>query len=138
MKVDGRCHCGNITYTAEIDPETVAICHCTDCQTLSGSAFRTIVPGPAKGFELRSGTLKIYVKTAESGNPRAQAFCPDCGTPIYSAAPKDPPFYSLRVGAIVQRGELKPKAQSWCRSALGWLPELGGRKNEKAAPPPPK
>jgi hypothetical protein len=26
----------------EIDPETVMICHRTDCQTLSGSAFRTV------------------------------------------------------------------------------------------------
>jgi len=37
MKVDGRCHCGYITYEAEIDLENL-ICHCTDCQTLSGSA----------------------------------------------------------------------------------------------------
>jgi hypothetical protein len=43
MKIDGRCHCGYITYEAEIDPEKVMICHCTDCQTLSGSAFRTVV-----------------------------------------------------------------------------------------------
>ena len=34
MKVDGRCHCGSSPYEAEIDPEKVAICHCTDCQTL--------------------------------------------------------------------------------------------------------
>ena len=37
MKIDGRCHCGCITYEAEIDPDKVMICHCTDCQTLSGS-----------------------------------------------------------------------------------------------------
>jgi hypothetical protein len=44
MKIDGRCHCGNVSYEAEIDPEKVMICHCTDCQMLSGSAFRTVVP----------------------------------------------------------------------------------------------
>ena len=44
MKVDGRCHCGYIRYEAEIDPDTVAICNCTDGQILSGSAFRTVVP----------------------------------------------------------------------------------------------
>ena len=41
MKIDGGYHCGYITYEAEADPEKVGICHCTDCQTLSGSAFRT-------------------------------------------------------------------------------------------------
>ena len=35
---------------------------------------------------MRSGTPKIYIKTAESGNKRAHAFCPGCGTPIYAAA----------------------------------------------------
>ena len=44
MKVDGRCHCGFLSYVAEVDPEQVEICHCTDCQTLSGSAFRVVVP----------------------------------------------------------------------------------------------
>jgi hypothetical protein len=34
MKIDGGCHCGYITYVAEIDPDKVGICHCTDCQTL--------------------------------------------------------------------------------------------------------
>jgi len=44
MKIDGRCHCGLITYEKEIDPEKVMICHGTDCQTLTGSAFRTFRP----------------------------------------------------------------------------------------------
>ena len=26
MKIDGGCHCGAITYRAEIDPETVIVC----------------------------------------------------------------------------------------------------------------
>jgi hypothetical protein len=39
MKIDGRCHCGYITYEAEIEPEKVMICHCADCQTLSAPHF---------------------------------------------------------------------------------------------------
>jgi len=38
MIIDGGCHCGQFSYRAEVDPDTVIICHCTDCQTLSGSA----------------------------------------------------------------------------------------------------
>jgi hypothetical protein len=44
VKIDGGCHCGFITYEGEADPETATICHCADCQQLSGSAFRTAVP----------------------------------------------------------------------------------------------
>ena len=134
MKIDGGCHCGAIRYEAQIDPAQVMICHCTDCQTLSGSAFRTVVPAPAAGFRLLQGNPKVYVKTAESGNPRQQAFCADCGTPIYSAAMENTPAYSLRVGSIRQRAELKPRAQVWFRSALSWLPELSGtQKHETRA-----
>jgi hypothetical protein len=62
MKMDGSCHCGRIRFEAEIDPVKVVICHCTDCQTLSGSAFRTVVPANEGTFVLRSGEPKIYVK----------------------------------------------------------------------------
>lgn len=44
MKADGHCLCGYLTYEAEVDADQVEICHCTDCQTLSGSAFRVTVP----------------------------------------------------------------------------------------------
>lgn len=124
MKIDGSCHCGYITYTAEIDPENVGICHCTDCQTLSGSPYRVSVQARKEAFKLVTGEPRIYVKTAESGNKRAQAFCPQCGTPIYSSAVGDPPNYNLRVGAISQRADLKPKRQQWCRSARDWVMDL--------------
>ena len=67
MKVTGRCHCGQISFEAEIDPAQVRICHCTDCQTLTGTAFRTTVPSLPGTFVLRSGTPKIYIKTQKAG-----------------------------------------------------------------------
>lgn len=123
MKIDGGCHCGSITYVAEIDPDKVGICHCTDCQTLSGSAFRNSVPATKDAFSLR-GKPKIYVKTAESGNKRAQAFCPECGTHIYAADATDPQVFNIRVGTARQRAELRPKSQGWCRSSLDWVMDL--------------
>ena len=122
MKVDGGCHCGAIRYEAVVDAAKAMICHCSDCQTLSGSAFRTVVP--ALEFRLLSGQPKVYVKTAESGNQRQQAFCAECGTPIYSGAVSGTPAYFLRIGSIRQREQLPAKAQVWCRSALGWLQDL--------------
>ena len=120
MKIDGGCHCGKITYEAEVDLNVVGICHCTDCQTLSGSAYRCTVSAPAEDFVLH-GEPKTYFKTAESGAKRAHAFCPDCGTPIYAAATSNPTAYSLRIGNIRQRAQLgKPRRQIWCRSALPW------------------
>jgi hypothetical protein len=125
MKIDGGCHCGYITYEAEADPERVNICHCTDCQKLSGSAFRTGIRVASDSFRMISGEPTIYVKTAESGRKRAQAFCPRCGSPIYaSRVGNAPTVYNIRLGTVRQRDQFVPKAQFWSRSQLHWLPSL--------------
>ena len=128
MKVTGRCHCGGISFEAEIDPAQVRICHCTDCQTLSGSAFRVNVGSLPGTFRLLSGTPKTYTKTtADSGNPRAHGFCPDCGTPLWATSTDaNPSSYGLRVGTLDCRAELRPSRQGWFRSALPWSQDLSG------------
>ena len=125
MRIDGACHCGSIRYEAEIDPEAVIICHCTDCQTNSATAFRYGVLVAAADFKLLTGTPKRYLKTAESGRQRALAFCGDCGTSLYGCDATDAPsMFSLRLGTARQRTELKPRRQIWHRSALPWLAEI--------------
>ena len=126
MKIDGTCHCGAIAYEAEIDPQKVEICHCTDCQTLTGTTFRTVVPAEPGSFSILKGQPKIYVKTADSGNKRQQAFCGNCGTPIYATSAGDgPKSYGIRVGSIRQRDQLVPKLQYWTRSAQPWVGGIG-------------
>jgi hypothetical protein len=125
MKIDGRCHCGAISYEAEIDLDNVMICHCTDCQALSGSAFRTVVLTREGSFRLVSGRPTIYVKTGDNGSRRQQAFCPECGSPIYSApADGEARVHSIRLGTVRQRRDLQPQTQIWSRSALPWLGRL--------------
>ena len=121
MKVQGSCHCGQIRYEADVDPESVNICNCTDCQMLTGSAFRVSVHAPAATFRLLTGRPKAYVKTADTGTRRRHSFCPDCGTPVCSSADRDdPPTYSLRVGCLDQRANLPPKKRNWLKSAMAW------------------
>ena len=43
MKIDGGCHCGAIRFEAEVNPRRTIICHCTDCQTISGAPYRVNV-----------------------------------------------------------------------------------------------
>ena len=125
MKIDGQCHCGAIAYEAELDPAKVGLCHCTDCQSLSASAFRTVAIVSADTFRLTKGTPKEYVKIAESGNPRVQAFCSDCGSALYACdVGGNPQVYNLRAGTIRQRDDLTPKFQVFRSSAAAWMPEL--------------
>jgi hypothetical protein len=92
---------------------------------LPGTAFRTVVFVPESQFKLHSGSLKTYVKVADSGNKRAIMFCPECGTQIYATSVDgDERILGLRIGTAHQRAELPPKKQYWCRSALDWVANL--------------
>jgi hypothetical protein len=126
MHIDGACACGGIRIEGEADPATVSVCHCTDCQTATGTAFRVSIP--VAGAHLKvTGKPAIYIKTtADSGNPRAQAFCPTCGSPIYSTTPGEgqQASYMVRVGILRQRDQLVPKRQIWWRSARNWVTGL--------------
>jgi hypothetical protein len=124
MHVQGHCHCGQISYAADVDPADVSICHCTDCQMFTGSAYRVSVRTPVQSFRLLSGEPRTYIKTADSGARRIHAFCANCGTPVYASAIQNPPTYSLRVGCLQQRAELPPRKQIWCRSSVAWSANL--------------
>lgn len=85
------------------------VCHCTDCQVLSGSAFRLSVPVINDSFRFVSGVAKTHVKTAASGNKRVLAFCPECGTSVYSRPEEGKAgYFGLRVGSLRQRCDLVP------------------------------
>lgn len=127
MHIDGHCHCGSVTYEAEIDPAEVGICHCTDCQRLTGSAFRVTVSTPAAQFRLTGKMPRRYEKRADNGALRLQFFCGDCGSPVYTTgAGKDAEIVGIRWGSINQRAALRPRDQIWCSSAVGWLDAITG------------
>ena len=73
MQIHGSCHCHSVQYEAVVDPERTTICHCTDCQNLTGSAYRVSVPAIEGTFRLTAGKPSIYVKVGDSGARRAQA-----------------------------------------------------------------
>ena len=126
MKIDGGCSCGAIKIEGEADPEKTQICHCTDCQTSTGTAFRVSIPVPGTTFKM-TGQPNIYVKTtADSGKPRVQAFCGTCASPIYSTTLGEgvQPSYTVRVGILRQRDQLTPRRQQWWRSARPWVTTL--------------
>lgn len=120
MLIHGSCHCEAVRFTAEIDPTQVTVCHCSDCQVLSGAPMRAIVRATIGDFALQ-GTVKAYTKTAQSGQHRDQVFCPVCGTPLYGCAAQNPEFVVIRLGCVSEREQLPPQRQIWTASAMPWL-----------------
>jgi hypothetical protein len=124
MHVTGKCHCGAVSFSAEVEKDKVIVCHCTDCQVMASSAFRVGALVLRESFSIR-GQVSEYRKIGTSGNERSLVFCPVCATSIYSYMKNDPgPYLSLRLGGIDQFKELIPVHQIWQQSALPWLAQL--------------
>src|SRR5246127_2825405 len=136
MKIDGRCHCGYVTFEAEADPETTTICNCTDCQTMSGAPLRAVIITRPGTFVLLSGKPTEYRKTADSGNVRVQGFCPHCGTALYATSVGDEQKpYNVRLGSLRQRNELVPRRQIFVRSQQAWVNDLNSIQKFDRMPP---
>ena len=119
MKINGSCHCGKITLTAEVDPSTLNSCHCTDCQIISGGLCRTGVAAKAENISI-NGVVAEYTKVAESGRKRVLGFYDTCGTGLYGADAEKKNFV-IRLGFLNQRDELIPIKHIYRDSAASWL-----------------
>ena len=119
IDIDGQCHCGEISLKAKVAPQMVVACHCTDCQTFSGGPVRMVAIVPADHFHM-TGTPSEYVKTAESGNKRIQAFCGTCGSQLF-AADAEKTTFNIRGGCLRQRDSLVPTKHLFGTSSAPWL-----------------
>ncbi|WP_320200851.1 GFA family protein [Agrobacterium sp. rho-13.3] len=125
MHITGQCHCGHVTFEADANPDRVGICHCTDCQRLTGSPFRVTVMVERSALKLGDNQPKVYRKTADNGRGRKQHFCPQCGSPLFTSGEGDDANeWGIRWGSINERDALVPKAQIWTRSAVDWVSDI--------------
>ena len=76
-------------------------------------------------FRFLTGTPSTDVKTAASGKRRELAFCPTCGTSVFSRPEGGSEgYFGLRVGSLRQKSQLVPHMQTRRRSALEWIDNI--------------
>ncbi len=119
----GGCQCGAVRYQLTAPPEMLYVCHCSDCQKQSSSAFgmSLIVQRDAVDFTEGAEYLKIWDTHGGDGQLKRCAFCPECGTRIYHASADDDASISIKAGALDDTGWLRPVAHIWLQSAQPWL-----------------
>ena len=118
---DGGCQCGALRYRVEGEPVAVGICHCTQCQKQSGSAFGMSFIVRKEAFRLLSGSPKTFTRTSDSGRPVVCAFCPDCGTRIYHETRWLDGVVNIKPGTLDDTSFLRPQAQIWTAKKQGWV-----------------
>jgi hypothetical protein len=63
----GGCACGAIRYEITTFPQLLYACHCTDCQTQSGSAFALNMPVDTNALRFVKGEPKGGIRSPRNG-----------------------------------------------------------------------
>jgi len=119
----GGCQCGNIRYELKGAPQMLYICHCTDCQKQSSSAFgMSLMMNPRDiDFSRSKKQLQTWDTRGEDGLIKRCGFCPDCGTRIMHGSEDPDESVSIKAGSLDDTGGLQPVAHIWLRSAQSWI-----------------
>jgi len=120
----GGCACGAARYQITGEPLSVHACHCTDCQTLSGSAFGLSMILKQTDMALTAGEVAIN-KFATDHNQMHRHHCIECGAALWFSSPEYAGIVALKPGTLDNTFWLRPVAHLWVRSAQPWL-DLGG------------
>lgn len=107
MENTGGCACGAIRFRVTAPFIATGACHCTDCQKASGGGPNYVALVPKGALEVTGGEAKYYIRKGDSGGEARRAFCPDCGTPLWSE-PEHLPFIPVKTGALDEGADLKP------------------------------
>ena len=111
--------CGEVRFLANAKPAFQMLCHCTDCQTVSGAAAYAAYVVPLDELTVTQGEPGHYQVTAASGRQNARHFCTKCGTRVWAVLP-ELGMASVNGLALDDRNHFQPTANHMPESAPGW------------------
>jgi hypothetical protein len=117
----GSCLCGAVTYSCTADPLFTAICHCTECQKQTGTAFSIIVGVPKAAFQVEGNPSTFTTIGDDTHKETIRHFCGNCGSPVVSFAEATPDVVYIKAGTLEDRSWLEPQVHVWASSAQPWL-----------------
>jgi hypothetical protein len=120
VSIEGGCLCGAVRYRIEENSSPCYACHCTDCQTHSGSAFALQMPVFASKFSVEGDLLKAGTDLP-SGQTSTIHVCAKCLVRLYATVSNRPGLCTVRAGTLDKSRDLSPVAHIWIRSKQDWV-----------------
>jgi hypothetical protein len=118
-KLNGRCLCGEVTWTYEGEIARSLVCHCTDCQRATSAPFAAFVGLRPEGL-VWSGPITRF----ESSPQTWRNFCSVCGTRLTFRSDKWPGEVHVYAATLDPSHTYRPTAQVMLRSRADWLDDL--------------
>jgi hypothetical protein len=120
--LEGGCACGQVRYRITAAPMFVHCCHCTSCQTETGSAFVLNALIESERVETIAGAPQALMIPSQSGRGQQVWRCPACLVALWSnyGGPDDRLRF-VRIGTLDEPGALPPDVHIFTRSKLPWF-----------------
>lgn len=124
MVMTGGCLCGAVRYQAEGPTRMSFVCHCRDCQRLSGSANLPLFVVPKAQFTI-SGDTWVFETTGDSGRKLFRHFCPSCGSTLHAGAEVLPDDVLISAGTLDDTDQYQPERSVHPSSKTHWDQLIG-------------
>jgi hypothetical protein len=135
MSIQGGCLCRAVRYESTAEPKITRVCWCRVCQYVAAGNATVNVFFPADTFTVR-GETRTYRSVADSGNVIHRRFCPQCGTPLFTAAEARPHIIGVRAGTLDDPNLVQPALTIWTASAPRWACIAESVPRVERQPPP--
>lgn len=119
----GGCQCGEVKYEISSDPLLTYACHCSVCQTQSGSAFGLAAVFQKDDLVLSGARPSHFIREGQERSVRC-FYCQQCGTRLYHqwfTSEGDLPFVNLKAGTLIDTSWFLPGCHIWTSKALPWI-----------------
>eukprot|EP00752_Nemacystus_decipiens_P000947 g947.t1 len=110
-RVTGGCLCGAVRFEAAGRPFRVGLCHCLDCRKHHGALFYAAAVFPEDAVRI-TGETRAY---------RGRAFCPRCGSSVFSRSGDE---VEVHLGALDAPDHFAPTYELWTVRRESWLPDF--------------
>lgn len=118
LPLTGGCLCGECRYELSAAPYFAYVCHCTDCQTQSGSAFNMSMPAPRAALKIVKGAPAVFRRQMPGDRLSEVNFCGTCASRLFALSSES--VAVLRVGTLDDTSWVFPAVQNFVRSAHSW------------------
>lgn len=120
LPLTGGCQCGSVRYALSDVPVVFYICHCTECQKQSSSAFGESLRVRASDLAV-TGTFASFERDAASGGTMVCDFCPACGSRLFHRRDRYADTLNVKAGTLDDTAWLAPAGHIWARSRQRWV-----------------
>lgn len=118
MVASGSCLCGTFKFRVSGSFGDVRYCHCSQCRKKSGTAFTANARINASQWSLLGPFDQITEFEHKPG--LYNAFCSQCGSPLYARSDANPSDVRVRLGGFDGDVDARITGHVWTSSKASW------------------